>query len=262
MKIVAIPTLQDNYVWILHDHCHAIAIDVGEYAPVRDYLRAHKLDLVAIWLTHQHFDHIDGVKMLKGDYQDSQIIAHASFAPNLQVPIDRAVDDGDCIDCLGNSAQVVRVDGHSAVHLAFVYGRHIFCGDALFLAGCGRVIDGNIDDLIHSIVRLYKLGMTLDTPDAPVLYYPAHEYSVANLAFAHTLDPSCQATHARLRHIQNLRIDNKISLPTSYVDECATNPYFRALSDDAYGARLAMAHGAPKDSHALCKFIRNQKDRA
>ncbi|VEH68079.1 hydroxyacylglutathione hydrolase [Rodentibacter pneumotropicus] len=57
---------------------------------------------------------------------------------------------------------------------------HLFCGDALFSAGCGRVFTGNYAQMFEGVSRLKAL------PDETVVC-PAHEYTLSNLAFAETV---------------------------------------------------------------------------
>jgi hydroxyacylglutathione hydrolase len=61
--VVAVPTFDDNYVWLIHDGTHAAVVDPGEAAPVAEQLKARRLTLTAILLTHRHDDHIGGVSV-------------------------------------------------------------------------------------------------------------------------------------------------------------------------------------------------------
>ena len=68
LRILAVPALSDNYVWLLADASGAaIAVDPGEAAPVRAALERERLTLSAVLLTHHHPDHIGGAAALTGD---------------------------------------------------------------------------------------------------------------------------------------------------------------------------------------------------
>lgn len=67
MKIVGIPTLSDNYTWLIrsaNDTKEAWVVDPGEANPVIEYCQSHHLQLAGILITHHHYDHVDGVKDL------------------------------------------------------------------------------------------------------------------------------------------------------------------------------------------------------
>src|SRR3989338_6299906 len=57
-NITAIPALQDNYIWTIHNGQHAAVIDPGEAGPALRFLNAHGLQLNSILCTHRHADHI------------------------------------------------------------------------------------------------------------------------------------------------------------------------------------------------------------
>ena len=58
LKIIPIPAYQDNYIWILHNDVHAVVVDPGLAAPVKDYLiklklnkmEAPKIKQIIIWV--------------------------------------------------------------------------------------------------------------------------------------------------------------------------------------------------------------------
>lgn len=65
MKIEPIASLVDNYIWLLTEGNKAAVIDPGDAAPVNDILKKRGLTLTDIFITHHHWDHIDGVRDLK-----------------------------------------------------------------------------------------------------------------------------------------------------------------------------------------------------
>jgi len=63
MDIFPLPILNDNYLWliILNHNKTVIAIDPGDYEPLRLFLQANQLTLTAVLITHHHADHTQGL---------------------------------------------------------------------------------------------------------------------------------------------------------------------------------------------------------
>ena len=86
--------------------------------------------------------------------------------------------------------------------------------------------------------------------------YCAHEYTLANAAFALTVEPDNQALRDRARQIRALRAEGKPTVPSKIAEERATNPFLRADSED-----LKRAAGlAGRESAAVFAEIRRRKD--
>lgn len=214
MKIIPLPALSDNYIWLLQQENQAIVIDPGEAPVVINYLTKHNLTLDAIWLTHSHYDHIDGVAELKKHYSQCQITGCIDWHV-VNIP----VTEGSKFQVFGQHVTVWHIPGHTTDHLAYLVcdsaGRYrVFCGDTLFSAGCGRV-NGTMAQLFSSLQRLNSLP-----PDT--LFYPAHEYTAANLKFAQTVEPNNSAIRNAL-----VQADKLPTLPVSLAHERTINPFLR-----------------------------------
>ena len=55
----------------------------GDQSLITDYLKAHKLELAGIVLTHTHFDHITGVSALKNAFPEAKVYVHEAEAGEL-----------------------------------------------------------------------------------------------------------------------------------------------------------------------------------
>ena len=76
--------------------------------------------------------------------------------------------------------EILEVPGHTLDHIAYVHRGEqpvVFCGDTLFAGGCGRLFEGTPDMMLRSLEALAALP-----EDTRV--FCAHEYTLANLAFA------------------------------------------------------------------------------
>jgi len=223
-----LPALSDNYIWLLADNAAgtALVVDPGEARPVLAALAADDLTLTAILLTHHHSDHIGGAQELSEHFPDAEIYApHDSRISHAA----RRVGDGDTITIASPAAQfrVMEVHGHTRSHIAYYGEGLLFCGDTLFSLGCGRLFEGKPAEMLDSLDRLAALP-----GDTQVCC--GHEYTLANAAFAQTLEPDNHALAARIEAARTLRARNAPTLPAMLGDERAANPFLRveAIRDD------------------------------
>jgi glyoxylase-like metal-dependent hydrolase (beta-lactamase superfamily II) len=91
--------------------------------------------------THRHADHWQALGAVAGMFQTRQI-AHPLDAPELPIPMDELVGQGDTVAFGEIELEVVHLRGHTPGSIALVYrgenGPHIFTGDSLFPGGPGR----------------------------------------------------------------------------------------------------------------------------
>ncbi|MGE6571739.1 hydroxyacylglutathione hydrolase [Psychrobacter namhaensis] len=222
IRIHPIKAFNDNYIWTLINESNkqAIVIDPGQAEPVAAYLEEHALELTSIWTTHHHHDHVGGVAGLQESYPMTHLVAH----PEHNVDEDQTIKDGSTVSAWGCAAQVWDVSGHTASHVAYVLdvdgGKHCFCGDTLFSAGCGRVFTGTIEQLYDSFKRL-------NTLPAETLLYPAHEYTASNLRFGLSIEPDNAAMQHALRQAEEKTAQGIPTLPVTLEHERAVNVFLR-----------------------------------
>ena len=70
-------------------------------------------------------------------------------------------------------------------------------------------------------------------PDDTVIC-PAHEYTLANLAFAKIVMPDNDAVKNQIIQVETLRAQGKPSLPTTLQLEKMINPFLRAKTLEAF----------------------------
>jgi len=225
LNIFPIPAFKDNYIWALHDQKHAVVVDPGDAAPVRAYLAAHGLKLVAILCTHHHHDHVGGICEL------AEVYNVPVYGPQHEIIpcISHAVGEGDVVRIaeLDISLDVLDIPGHTRGHIAFrsTSPAGIFCGDTLFGCGCGRLFDGTAAQLFESLQRLTSLP-----DDTPV--YCTHEYTAANIRFALACEPGNAQLIQRENDTRALRAQELPTLPSNIALEKATNPFLRCSSPE------------------------------
>jgi len=123
---------------------------------------------------------------------------------------------------------VMTVPGHTLDHIAYYHASEqplLFCGDTLFAGGCGRLFEGTPPMMLASLESLAAL------PPA-TLVYCAHEYTLANLAFARAVEPDNTALAARIAQAEASRAKNEPTVPSDIALELATNPFLRCKEQD------------------------------
>jgi len=129
----------------------------------------------------------------------------------------------------------------------------VFCGDTLFACGCGRVFEGTPPQLHASLQKLAAL------PD-DTLVYCGHEYTLANIRFARTVEPGNAALAVRERTDTTTREKNHSTLPTTIGLEKATNPFLRCDQPEVVQAAGRHCGAALNDPVEVFTAIREWKN--
>lgn len=220
LRIVPVPALSDNYIWLIIQGENVVIVDPGEAQQVIDILSKYQLTPQAILLTHNHRDHTDGVYELCRIYPKMVV-----YGPiETQTLNHHTLYNGDRFELLGHQFEVIKSAGHTAEHISYLMDMtHLFCGDALFSGGCGRVIEGEHQAQFETLQRFKSL------PNE-VKVYAGHEYTLANLKFAEmVLPPSCMLGE----YIDWVRIkgqQGEPTLPSTIGVEMQINPFLLAHS--------------------------------
>jgi hydroxyacylglutathione hydrolase len=217
-EVVPIKAFKDNYVWTLRNAKHAAVVDPGEAQPVFDYLAREKLELAAILATHHHPDHVGGIAEIL------RLHKVPVYGPRNEpiATLTHPVSEGDTVTLpeLGISFSVLDIPGHTRAHIAYYGAGSLFCGDTLFACGCGRVFEGTAPQMYASLQKLRAL------PDDTKVYC-GHEYTLANIGFAKSVEPQNSALAAREDRDRKLRAAGKPTVPSTMREEKATNPFLR-----------------------------------
>ena len=254
LTIAPIPAFDDNYIWLIFDQAsrQAFVVDPGDATPVLETLQKLELNLSGVLITHHHFDHVGGLAALR-----------AKFDPLVFGPRNPAIDGisealgaGDSIEVLGHNFEVLEVPGHTLDHIAYFHPGDeplLFCGDTLFAGGCGRVFEGNPPMMLHSLQSLAAL------PPATRVYC-AHEYTLANLAFARAVEPNNAALAHRMDAAQATRARNEPTVPSDLALELATNPFLRCDQADLQASLRSQGKSTGESTADIFTTVRGWKD--
>lgn len=242
----------DNYGFLLHDEAtkQTAAIDAGCATSYMKAVDETGYQLSHILITHHHWDHTDGLAELK-QASSAHVIGPKGTKQTIANHLDETVQDGDKIAFGDTMLDVIATPGHTLDMMNYYHKKagFLFSGDSLFTLGCGRLFEGDGPMMWHSLSKLLAL------PDETIIY-SAHEYALANAAFAVTIDPENKALQDRVALIEEMRSHNQPTVPSRLIEEKATNPFCRA--DDAkIRAHLAMIDDSDA---AVFTEIRRRKD--
>lgn len=227
--------LSDNYGVLMHDTDtgSTASIDAPDAAPIEAMLRETGWKLTDILVTHHHADHTDGIMALKNQHK-CRVVAPAAEAGKIP-GVDETVKEGDRVKVGNLSGNVIETPGHTLGHIAYWFhgDKVAFVGDTLFSIGCGRVIEGTMDQMWSSLKKLR------DLPDDTRIYV-GHEYTLANIKFALTIEPSNAALKSRAAEAEKQIAGGHFTVPVTIGAEKKENPFLRAdISEVAAGIGMA-----------------------
>lgn len=254
LKITPIPALNDNYIWLIHgqdDPSRVAIVDPGEAKPALEHVRREQLQVGAILITHRHPDHTGGVPVLR-ETLDVPVYGPSKEAGDV---VTHPLEDGARLELetLGLAFDVLHIPGHTLGHIAFHGHGALFPGDTLFSAGCGRLFEGSPEQMHDSLQRL--AGLPGETR-----IYCGHEYTLANLAFAATVEPENSAIRVHREEAGRLRERNKPTLPSRIDLELGINPFLRTSESSVRRAAEQWSGTMLNDKVSVFAALRRWKD--
>jgi glyoxylase-like metal-dependent hydrolase (beta-lactamase superfamily II) len=140
---------------------------------VLSYIDKKELSLEKVLLTHSHYDHTEGISLIK-EKKDVLIYIHKLDKKTLETPekipfigkpasfkADVLLEDGDIIDVGQIKIKVIHTPGHTPGSSCFYIEKEkiLISGDTLFKNSMGRVDfpSSNPSDMWESLKKLSKL---------------------------------------------------------------------------------------------------------
>ncbi|CAL9051302.1 probable hydroxyacylglutathione hydrolase 2, chloroplastic isoform X1 [Musa acuminata AAA Group] len=227
LQIELVPCLQDNYAYLLHDIDTGTVgvVDPSEAAPVINVLERRNQNLTYILNTHHHYDHTGGNLELKARY-GAKVIGSAKDKDRIP-GIDISLHDRETWMFAGHEVLVMETPGHTKGHVSYYFPGcgAVFTGDALFSLSCGKLFEGDPDQMLSSLQQIMSL------PDATDVYC-GHEYTLSNSKFALSIEPNNQALQEYAAHVAQLRSKMLPTIPTTIKREKQCNPFLRTSSPE------------------------------
>ena len=254
LTVKVLNCLSDNYTYLLYcqESGATAALDPGAAKPILAELDKDKKQLDKILITHPHFDHIGGIGELKKYFPKVEVVGFTKSAE--QIPEQNIlVKEGSQLK-LGNSCfDILECPGHTQYCINYYEAKQqlLFSGDSLFLAGCGRLLGGDANQLYQSLAKIKNL------PTDTKIYF-GHNYSLKNLEFALSLEPDNPELQNRYTEIRESKTN--FNSPTTLKEELATNPFLRLSSETILKSVMQKANSTITDSIDLFTKIRQLKD--
>jgi hydroxyacylglutathione hydrolase len=260
MRILPIPCLSDNYAYLVvcRETREAAIVDASEALPVlrameSDAVSDPRAQVVAILSTHHHHDHVGGNDEVKSRLGIERIYGHASDQGRIPGQT-HFLEDGESFTLGRLRVRALHIPGHTLGAVAYVVtggeAPAVFTGDTLFVAGCGRLFEGDPPMMHASLQKLAAL-------DGATRVYCGHEYTESNLRFAAHVEPSNGAVVAAQARAAVLRKEARPTVPTSIADELTYNPFLRTASPEI---RTTLGISPDASAEDALGAIRNAKD--
>ncbi len=255
MRVVPIPCLTDNYAYLVvcEQTGKAAVVDPSEAEPVLTQVQALQLELVAILNTHHHWDHVGGNEHLCAHHPHLRVYGHASDGG--RIPCQNVFLEATDTLLIGSlSGTLTHNPGHTRGAISYYFEDAAFTGDTLFGSGCGRLFEGDAQDMYRSLQD--QIGRR--PPSTRVFF--GHEYTESNLRFALSLEPDNGTIQARYEQVRQSRAQGLPTCPSTLADEFATNPFMRCDQPRIIAAAKAAESGCGGDPVSVLSVIRRLKD--
>ncbi|MFP6665646.1 MAG: hydroxyacylglutathione hydrolase [Deltaproteobacteria bacterium] len=250
-----VPVLQDNYSYLIMPEDEAIAavVDCVEVESILAAAAGLGVKVTAILSTHHHWDHTAGNEEMAAR-EKVRIFGNADDAERIPGLTD-GVREGDSVVLGSLVAEVLRIPAHTSGHIAYYFRdqKSLFTGDTLFVAGCGRLFEGDASQMMASLGKLDALA-------GDTRVFCGHEYTVKNLEFAAELEPKNKAIRDKLAWSRARRREGMPTVPSTLASERETNPFLRVGNSELRETLEHRCPGTPPDDASVFAAVRRLKD--
>ncbi|VIO86480.1 Uncharacterized protein BM_BM6299 [Brugia malayi] len=229
MKVIPVPALSDNYMYLLVDEksSDAAIIDPVDLKGINKTVKENGVKLTSSLVTHHHWDHAGATNELSDEYRGLSIYG----GDDRIASITNKVRDGDIFKIGELDVKCLYTPCHTTGSVCYYVtdgsgDKVVFTGDTLFIGGCGRFFEGDAADMDSALNK--KLG---SLPNDTKIYC-GHEYTVENLKFAHSIEPKNDEITKKLAWAEERRKAGDYTVPSTIEEEKRFNPFMRVRISD------------------------------
>eukprot|EP00871_Galdieria_phlegrea_P004907 jgi/Galph1/5417/GphlegSOOS_G4088.1 len=220
VRVIPVPVLEDNYAYLLIDTTKniAAAVDPVEPEKVLEIATKERVKLTHVLTTHRHWDHAGGNEKM------------AELVPGITI-VGGELDNVPAATVQLKDGQIIHATLHTPCHtrghICYYVNctdsspPHVFTGDTLFVAGCGKFFEGTAKDMYHALVEVLRI-LPLDTK-----IWCGHEYTLKNLQFAKTVEPNNPHIQTKMDWAERKRKNQEPTIPSTISEEVQCNPFMR-----------------------------------
>ncbi|MCD6342895.1 MAG: MBL fold metallo-hydrolase [Spirochaetaceae bacterium] len=144
----------------------AILVDPGRFdVTLLNLIEDNNFDIKTVLVTHDHENHIKGLKTLMKIYNPAVIAGSGEI---FDIPTKR-VEDGESIICSGFPVEVIEVEGHSSDSRVYRIASYIFTGDVLSAGRIGSSSTSYTRELLLQSIKTKIMCLNED-----LLVLPGH----------------------------------------------------------------------------------------
>jgi len=142
----------------------ALLVDAGCWDPaIGDFISEHDLKLTTVFITHDHYDHTEGLDAIVDRYHPEVV----SLRGRLGQSRARRTQHGDEIRIGDLVGRVLDTTGHTADSISLAFPGLVFTGDALFAGSVGGTGSPKAGERQHARIVEHIFSLPLDTEIQP-----------------------------------------------------------------------------------------------
>jgi len=165
-----------NYTYIVIDEVtrQAVIVDPSwEFDKICVKVDNLNISLVAVLLTHSHYDHTNLAERVAKRYDTNVYMSHQEIEYyNFRCKKLNQLYDEDILRLGYTTIKCIYTPGHTAGSVCYLVDKALFVGDCIFIEGCGICSSrgASPEEMFKSIQKIKSL-VTLDTK-----IFPAHSF--------------------------------------------------------------------------------------
>jgi len=254
MKVIPVPALSDNYMYLVVDEStkKAFVVDPVEPNKLIETAKKENATITHALTTHHHHDHAGGNAAIAQAIKGIEVYGGDDRIPALT----NKVGDNDSLEVGNIKIKVFFTPCHTSGHVLYLAKQGdapgaLFTGDTLFIGGCGRFFEGTAEQMHYALN-----GVIANLPDDTKIYC-GHEYTKKNLEFAHHVEPDNEAVKEKLAWAEQKVKNGEPTVPSTIGEEKKFNLFMRVDNPD-FVQKLKIENKSATSAMAHLRELKNK----